>query len=283
MLLTNIHRVLIPYATAALSAFRTIFCLLLKNPCAYSVQLKKWRRPGKNLPRLTANEWRVRNQTQTVISRAWAWTTSRAVSEELAIAQSWIVSGGKTSKYISSHLSNPCNGRTYFSVFTRTLWGFERVWWGKCFLNCQHPSECQRSLKGEKKKKKKKPDCWHWPLGQNYFSWITWKLVRYAVSLDPLQPVHCVGPGHPGGGPGNHFSILAWRIPWTEEPGRLLSMGSQRVGHDQSDLAHMHRSRAQGSSFAPVPQVVWCGNSWAPLKNADFRSPALRPWWSIYT
>ena len=29
-----------------------------------------------------------------------------------------------------------------------------------------------------------------------------------------------------------HFSILAWRIPWTEEPGGLLSMGSQRVGHD---------------------------------------------------
>ena len=27
-----------------------------------------------------------------------------------------------------------------------------------------------------------------------------------------------------------HSSILAWRIPWTEEPGRLQSMGSQRVG-----------------------------------------------------
>ena len=27
-------------------------------------------------------------------------------------------------------------------------------------------------------------------------------------------------------------STLAWRIPWTEEPGRLQSMGSQRVGHD---------------------------------------------------
>ena len=27
-------------------------------------------------------------------------------------------------------------------------------------------------------------------------------------------------------------SILAWRIPWTEEPGGLQSMGSQRVGHD---------------------------------------------------
>ena len=29
-----------------------------------------------------------------------------------------------------------------------------------------------------------------------------------------------------------HFRILAWRIPWTEEPGGLQSMGSQRVGHD---------------------------------------------------
>ena len=29
-----------------------------------------------------------------------------------------------------------------------------------------------------------------------------------------------------------HSSILAWRIPWTEEPGRLQSRRSQRVGHD---------------------------------------------------
>ena len=29
-----------------------------------------------------------------------------------------------------------------------------------------------------------------------------------------------------------HSSILAWRIPWTEEPGGLQSTGSQRVGHD---------------------------------------------------
>ena len=29
-----------------------------------------------------------------------------------------------------------------------------------------------------------------------------------------------------------HSSILAWRIPWTEEPGGLQSMGLQRVGHD---------------------------------------------------
>ena len=34
-----------------------------------------------------------------------------------------------------------------------------------------------------------------------------------------------------------HSSIHAWKIPWTEEPGKLQSMGLQRVGHDWSDLA----------------------------------------------
>ena len=29
-----------------------------------------------------------------------------------------------------------------------------------------------------------------------------------------------------------HSSVLAWKIPWTEEPGRVQSVGSQRVGHD---------------------------------------------------
>ena len=33
----------------------------------------------------------------------------------------------------------------------------------------------------------------------------------------------------PGGGHGTHSSILAWRIPWTEQPGGLQSIGSQRV------------------------------------------------------
>ena len=34
-----------------------------------------------------------------------------------------------------------------------------------------------------------------------------------------------------------HSNILAWGIPWTEKPGRLQFMGSQRVGHDCSNLA----------------------------------------------
>ena len=34
-----------------------------------------------------------------------------------------------------------------------------------------------------------------------------------------------------------HSSILVWKIPWTKEPGGLQSIGSQRVGHNWSDLA----------------------------------------------
>ena len=47
----------------------------------------------------------------------------------------------------------------------------------------------------------------------------TW--VRSLGQEDPLEK-----------GMATYSSILAWRIPWTEEPDRLQSMGSQRVGHD---------------------------------------------------
>ena len=41
------------------------------------------------------------------------------------------------------------------------------------------------------------------------------------------------GPGRcPGEGMATHSKILAWRIPWAEEPDGLQSKGSQRVGHD---------------------------------------------------
>ena len=44
----------------------------------------------------------------------------------------------------------------------------------------------------------------------------------------------------PGEGNGNPLQCSCWEIPWTEEPGGLQSTGLQRVGHDSSDLAHMH-------------------------------------------
>ena len=50
-----------------------------------------------------------------------------------------------------------------------------------------------------------------------------------------------------------HSSILAWRIPWTEEPGRLQSTGSQRVGHDRATNTYLPRTRPD--TEPPVPPV----------------------------
>ena len=44
-------------------------------------------------------------------------------------------------------------------------------------------------------------------------------------------------------GMATHSSILAWRIPWTEEPDGLQSIGLQRVGHDRNDLAYNEYSK----------------------------------------
>ena len=41
----------------------------------------------------------------------------------------------------------------------------------------------------------------------------------------------------------NHSSFLACKIPWTEKPGRLQSIESQRVRHNRSDLAYAHTLR----------------------------------------
>ena len=64
-----------------------------------------------------------------------------------------------------------------------------------------------------------------------------------------------------------HSSILAWRIPWTEEPGGLLSIMSHRVGHGWSDLACLHscleNPRDRGARWAAVYGV---SQSWKWLK-----------------
>ena len=49
-----------------------------------------------------------------------------------------------------------------------------------------------------------------------------------------------------------HSGILAWRIPWTEKPGGLQSTGSQRVGHDWSDLAWIHAGTGEPQGFLSI-------------------------------
>ena len=52
----------------------------------------------------------------------------------------------------------------------------------------------------------------------------------HCLNYRSLDSVHLAGTGEEAMAP--HSSTLAWKIPWTEEPGRLESMGSLRVGHD---------------------------------------------------
>ena len=52
-----------------------------------------------------------------------------------------------------------------------------------------------------------------------------------------------------------HSSILAWRIPWTEEPDRLQSMASQRNGHDQVTNTHTHTPVYSQSTCKSVRRI----------------------------
>ena len=58
-----------------------------------------------------------------------------------------------------------------------------------------------------------------------------------------------------------HCSVLAWRIPWTGEPGGLQSVGSQRPRYDQSDHRHAcsHLSAPWRSPFQAEAQQSWGG------------------------
>ena len=58
-------------------------------------------------------------------------------------------------------------------------------------------------------------------IGLKFFFFLT--SFRVSLYLDDFKKYEAMAP---------HSSTLAWKIPWTEEPGRLQSMGSRRVGHD---------------------------------------------------
>ena len=76
--------------------------------------------------------------------------------------------------------------------------------------------------------------------------------------LKRLSMHACIGEGM-----ANHSSILAWRIPGTEEPGGLPSMWSHRVGHDWSDLA------AAAAAAKISDRMVKCvpeTDSWSPFQ-----------------
>ena len=70
-----------------------------------------------------------------------------------------------------------------------------------------------------------------------------------------------------------HFSVLAWRIPWTEEPGGLQSMGLQRVEHDWSNLPGTH-----WPDYSPIKLV---GLPWwlsSKISACQCRRHGFSPW-----
>ena len=78
-----------------------------------------------------------------------------------------------------------------------------------------------------------------------------------------------------GGGHATHSSILAWRIPWTEEPGGLPSMASQRVGHNWARAPeHVGKGEREG------------GRDWDRESETDrdqYREEAGETEWEAYT
>ena len=73
--------------------------------------------------------------------------------------------------------------------------------------------------------------CWGFPGGSN----------GKESARSARDPVQSLGREDPlENGKVTHSSILAWRIPWIEEPGGLQSMGSQRIRHDWMTGAHMN-------------------------------------------
>ena len=101
-----------------------------------------------------------------------------------------------------------------------------------------------------------KPDSVHLqsPCSICSVTWVLWstKFCRYPVAY-LLWALVGTSPSYPEKAMAHHSSTLVWKIPWTEEPGRLQSMGSRRVGHDWATslllLTFMHWRR----KWQPTP------------------------------
>ena len=110
------------------------------------------------------------------------------------------------------------------------------------------------------------------------------------ASTEDLRDMSSIpGLGRSSGGRHRNPLQLGWRIPWTEEPGGLQSMGSQRVGHNWRDLACMTEnilfaSLYHFSSFYDIALIIqlyslsleWCwleSRVWSLVRQQRFWMP----------
>ena len=87
----------------------------------------------------------------------------------------------------------------------------------------------------------------HW-LGPHEFHGGWWGLFHYPFNKYLLTPYLCQEKAM-----APHSSTLAWKIPWTEEPGGLQSMGSLRVGHDWATSLSLFTSMHWRRKWQPTP------------------------------
>ena len=78
-----------------------------------------------------------------------------------------------------------------------------------------------------------------------------------------------------------HSSILAWRIPWTEKPGGLQSIGLQRVGHDWATNTHTHNIPFYGYTTFCLSICQLIEGNGNPLQRSCLENPMDRgAWWA---
>ena len=114
-----------------------------------------------------------------------------------------------------------------FSLYRKTLWPFWSHWikTGRRIFDCQLYTEQYSNVKVRQS------------TATTFVSWYLYKWASQVALVVKNLPASAGDIRDVGSIPGSgsmvtHSSIFAWRIPWTEDPGRLQSMGSQRVRHD---------------------------------------------------
>ena len=75
-----------------------------------------------------------------------------------------------------------------------------------------------------------------------------------------------------------HSSTLAWKIPWTEEPGRLQSMGSLRVGHDWATLLSLFTSQRLTRSLPSRKERSISNEGNRRTKDTDIKIGIVEKW-----
>ena len=132
--------------------------------------------------------------------------------------------------YVSvSHFDNSCNNFKHFHYYCYICYG--DLWWVifdvtiVIVLECHEPHP-QKMVNLTDKCCVCSDYSIHWPFPISLLLFGPPCSLRHNNS--EIRSVKAMAP---------NSSTLAWRLPWTEEPGRLQSMGSRRVGHNWSDLA----------------------------------------------